>query len=152
MAELSTGKKRAPDTKIDLDFSYGIPDSFFDSEIDKLHFFRSLESVRDEKELDYSRDGFLEGRDKLPEGVENFFLLVRARIRLAKLKVASLRKMGNSYVFEFAEGTEVADLRKFLEIDTEGAFIFTGNGKIRVDTNEYSGDLDFLQKTVYSIS
>ena len=150
VAELSTGKKRAPDTKIDLDFSYGIPDSFFDSEIDKLHFFRSLESVRDEKELDYSRDGFLEGRDKLPEGVENFFLLVRARIRLAKLKVASLRKMGNSYVFEFAEGTEVADLRKFLEIDKDGTFVFTGNGKIRVETGEYSGDLDFLQKTVYS--
>lgn len=106
--------------------------------------------MRNEKELDYSRDGFLEGRDKLPEGVENFFLLVRARIRLAKLKVASLRKMGNSYVFEFAEGTEVADLRKFLEIDKDGTFVFTGNGKIRVDTTEYRGDLDFLQKTVYS--
>lgn len=150
VAELSTGKKRAPDTKIDLDFSYGIPDAFFDSEIDKLHFFRSLESVRDEKELDYSRDGFLEGRDTLPEGVENFFLLVRARIRLAKLKVATLRKMGNSYVFEFAAGTEVADLRKFLEIDKDGTFVFTGNGKIRVETSEYSGDLDFLRKTVYS--
>lgn len=152
VAELSTGKKRAPDTKIDLDFSYGIPDAFFDSEIDKLHFFRSLESVRDEKELDYSRDGFLEGRDTLPEGVENFFLLVRARIRLAKLKVATLRKMGNSYVFEFAAGTEVADLRKFLEIDKDGTFVFTGNGKIRVETGEYSGDLDFLKKTVGSIS
>ncbi|MDQ1343763.1 MAG: hypothetical protein QG650_483, partial [Patescibacteria group bacterium] len=150
IAELSSGKKRPPDTRIDLDFAYGIPDAFFDSEIDKLHFFRSLESVRDEKELDFAREGFLEGRPRLPEIVENLFLLVRARIRLAKFRVASLRKMGNSYVFEFAPGTEVADLRKFLEIDTEGAFTFTGNGKIRVETERYSGDLDFLKKTVYS--
>lgn len=84
--------------------------------------------------------------------MENFFLLVRARIRLAKLKVAALRKMGNSYVFEFAAGTEVADFRKFLEIDKDGTFIFTGNGKIRVELSEYSEDLDFLKRTVDSIS
>lgn len=84
--------------------------------------------------------------------MENFFQLVRARIRLAKFKVASLRKMGNSYVFEFAAGTEVSDFRKFLEIDKDGTFVFTGNGKIRVDTSEYQGDLDFLRRTVGSIN
>ncbi len=152
VAELSSGKRKPPETKIELDFAYGIPDAFFDSEIDKLHFFRSLESVRDEDELDFARNGFFEGREKLPENVENLFLLVRARIRLSKLRVASLRKTGNSYVFEFADGTDVGDLRKFLEIDRNGTFVFTGNGKIRVGTDEYSGDLDFLKKTVESCS
>ena len=53
---------------------------------------------------------------------------------MAKLKVASLRRMGNSYVFEFAAGTEVADLRKFLEIDKDGNASFAG------------GDMSWVQR------
>jgi transcription-repair coupling factor (superfamily II helicase) len=145
VAELRDGKKRAPDAKIDLDLSYGIPDSFFDSEIDKLHFFRSLESVSSLDELETARASFFDRTAILPEATENLFLLVRARIRLTELKVASLKRTGNSYVFEFAPGTAVADLRKFLEIDTKGEFVFTGNGKIRTETENFKSDADFLK-------
>ncbi len=142
--ELSLGKKRVPDAKIELDIPYGVPDAFFESEIDKIHFFRSLESVSDESELNAARAAF-GNSEALPAETENLFLLIRARIRLTALKVAILKRTGENYVFEFATGTAVSDLRKFLELDSRGDFTFVGNGKIRVEAAGYGGDAEFLK-------
>lgn len=85
IAELRHEKtKNASNVRIELDFPYSIPDSFFNSDIDKIHFFRSLESIVDEEALERARESFLEGRDSLPKSVENLFLMLLSRIRLAR--------------------------------------------------------------------
>jgi transcription-repair coupling factor (superfamily II helicase) len=50
--ELQSGKKESKvDTTIDLPISAYIPDEAFSSDIEKIHFYRELESVRSEEEL-----------------------------------------------------------------------------------------------------
>jgi transcription-repair coupling factor (superfamily II helicase) len=52
--ELKTGEKRSSflDIGIDLDISIVLDDSLFTSDIDKLNFYRNLESVESLAELD----------------------------------------------------------------------------------------------------
>lgn len=135
--------------RIELDIPYGIPDSYFTSDIDKLHFFRSLESVQSEKELDEARESFLEDRDELTQGTENLFLLIRARLLLAPYRIQVVRKNGKHYLFEFGNDVTLEILKKFLSCDPKGEFIFIGNGKIRTETEGYKNDVDFLNKIVY---
>jgi len=150
---------RGSDVRIELDIPYSIPDTYFTSEIDKLHFFRSLESVRTEKELDEARASFLEERDELTEDAENLFLLVRARLILSPYSVENVRKSGKHYFFEFKTGVTLEILKKFLssaDISATkrsgyGDFIFVGSGKIRTDSEAYENDVDFLKKTIYSL-
>ena len=143
--------KRGSDVRIELDIPYTIPDTYFTSEIDKLHFFRSLESVRTEKELDAARLGFLEERDELTKETENLFSLVRARLLLSPYMVENVRKSGRHYFFEFRTGVTLEILKKFLSSDSRGEYIFVGNGKIRTETEGYKNDVDFLEKIIYSL-
>lgn len=52
--ELQAGPKKPTqtDTVIDIPVSAFIPDEAFSSDIEKIHFYRELESVRDAEELD----------------------------------------------------------------------------------------------------
>jgi transcription-repair coupling factor (superfamily II helicase) len=72
------------DCKIELDLSYYISDDFFSSEVDKIAFFRNLESIENEEDLDYTYDTFKQGNDNLPEAVENLFLVLKTRLRMRK--------------------------------------------------------------------
>lgn len=116
--ELQSGKIPSKiDCKIELDISYFIEDDFFDSELDKIRFFRSIESMETLEDLEYSHRTFEEANETLPESFENLFLLLRTRIVLGQYNVQILKKVGSNYVFEFDPKTDVSVLRKFLELD-----------------------------------
>ncbi|MDD5197901.1 MAG: CarD family transcriptional regulator [Candidatus Gracilibacteria bacterium] len=144
--ELRSGKMpEKNDCKIELDISYFIDSDFFDSELDKIRFFRNIESVETLEDLEYTHKTFEEANEKLPESFENLFLLLRARIVFRKLKILSLKKTGSSYVFELDSSTEVPMVRKFLELDTTGDFVLINIHKIKVPTHVFKGDKDFLE-------
>lgn len=136
------------DCKIELDISYFIEDSFFDSELDKIRFFRNIESIDTLEDLEYTRQTFEEANETLPESFENLFLLLRARIVFRKFGVISLKKIGSSYVFELDPATEVPMVRRFLELDTTGDFVLVSVHKIKVNVKEFKGDRDFLETIV----
>ena len=143
---LKSGQSRQiPDCKIELDLSYYISDDFFASEVDKIAFFRNLESIENEQDLDYTHETFLQGNDELPEAVENLFLLLKTRIRMRKYGVVSLKKMMTNYVFEFDKSIDVSRLRNFLELDRNGDFVIVTAHKIRVETKHWRDAKAFLQ-------
>ena len=144
--ELRSGKKpEKNDCKIELDISYFIDNDFFDSELDKIRFFRNIEAVDTLEDLEYTHQTFKEANETLPETFENLFLLLRARIVFRKFGVVSLKKIGSSYVFELDPSTEVPMVRKFLELDTTGDFVLISVHKIKVDVKKFQGDRDFLE-------
>lgn len=134
------------DCKIELDISYFIESDFFDSELDKIRFFRNIESIETLEDLEYTHKTFEEANEKLPESFENLFLLLRARVIFKQFGVNSLKKIGSSYVFEFDSTVEVPTVRKFLELDTTGDFVLINIHKIKVDTKMFYGDRNFLEK------
>jgi transcription-repair coupling factor (superfamily II helicase) len=143
---LKSGQSRQmPDCKIELNISYYISDDFFASEVDKIAFFRNLESIENEEDLDFTYDTFRQGNDELPEAVENLFLILKTRLRMRKYGVVSLKKMMTNYVFEFDKSVDVAKLRSFLELDRNGDFVIVTTHKIRVETQHWHGPKEFLK-------
>lgn len=145
--ELRSGKiLKKNDCKIELNISYFIDNDFFDSELDKIRFFRNIESIETLEDLEYTHKTFEEANETLPKSFEHLFLLLRARVIFGKFGVVSLKKIGSSYVFEFDSTVEVPIVRKFLELDTTGDFILINIHKIKVDIKNFRGDKDFLEK------
>lgn len=59
MEELQTGTpRRSMDIKIELDLEFVLPDSLFNGEVDKIHFYRSLEGIDTIEELDIAKESF----------------------------------------------------------------------------------------------
>lgn len=144
--ELKTGQSRQRiDCKIELDISYYISDDFFASEVDKIAFFRNLESMENEADLDFTYNTFRQGFDELPEAVENLFLVLKARLRLAQYGVCLLKKVMHNYFFEFDRSTDVPKLRKFMELDRTGDFVIVTAHKVRVETKHWKNHKDFLK-------
>lgn len=144
--ELRSGKTlEKTDCKIELDISYFINDNFFDSELDKIRFFRNIESIDTLEDLEYTHKTFEEANEILPESFENLFLLLRARIIFRKFGVISLGKIGSSYVFELNPTVEVPMVRKFLELDTTGDFTLVSVHKIKVLVKNFKSDKNFLE-------
>ncbi len=144
--ELRSGKVLAKnDCKIELDISYFIEEDFFDSELDKIRFFRNIESIDTLEDLEFTYKTFEEANEKLPETFENLFLLLRARVIFRTLWVVSLKKIGSSYVFELDSSLDVQSVRKFLELDATGDFVLVSIHKIKVGVKFFKGDKDFLE-------
>ena len=57
ITELKEAKKARVWTKIELELSYLIEDSFFASEADKLSFYREIENIETLEELDEIEEG-----------------------------------------------------------------------------------------------
>ena len=56
--EIRHGKRKDEKCKIELDLSYAINDEYFDSELDKLSFFRDIDSIETLEDLDYAESTF----------------------------------------------------------------------------------------------
>lgn len=56
---MKSGKRKRENTKIELDLSYVLPEDFFDSDMDKLSFFREIEAIETLEDLDRMEETFL---------------------------------------------------------------------------------------------
>lgn len=99
--ELRNGKKTDDRCKIELELSYVIEDDFFDSELDKVSFFRDIDSIETLPDLDYAEATF--GGREMPESMGNLFLSLRSSIILTGYSVKKVSKIGNNYHFDFHE-------------------------------------------------
>ncbi len=144
--ELTSGKVRIPPCKIDLDISYQIPESFFENEIDKISFFRDIESIETQEDLDTVYENFTSGYSHIPPEMENFFLLMRTRILLQKYNIKSLKKIGMHYTCDFHESTKIETLKAFLETcDPKKYFALLSAHKARIDTRYFPSSIDLLR-------
>ncbi|EKE27620.1 MAG: hypothetical protein ACD_3C00186G0002, partial [uncultured bacterium (gcode 4)] len=132
--------------QIELNISYYISEDFFSSEADKLHFFRNIESIETLEDLDFAYKTFMEWNDKLPQEFENLFSLLKSRIMLSAYWVNSLKKVWQSYIFEFDKNTSVEKIREFLDVfDKWKDFALITVHKIKAETKLFKSDLDFLK-------
>ena len=140
---MKNGKKEQIACKIDLDLSYVVDDDEFDSKMDKLSFFRDIESIETLEDLDITESTFSSGHMK--ESMSNLFLMMRISILLKQYNVIRLSKLGNNYHFDFMEGTTPTILRSFLErFDKKHEMIIGSITKIKVETKLWKDPREFL--------
>lgn len=69
--------------KIELSISTALPSDTFDSDIDKLSFYRDIEAIDTLRDLEAVEETFLgkkRNQHTHENGLENLFLLLRTRI------------------------------------------------------------------------
>ncbi len=122
--ELQSGKKETRvDTVIDLPISAYIPDEAFSSDVEKIHFYRELESVRSEEEL-MEIIRVLETRIDISESaIDHLFLLIRTRLKLSELGIRRVHMQLGKYTLEWkTEWTATLEAMKALvKSDTKSA-------------------------------
>jgi hypothetical protein len=84
------------------------------------------------------------------EALNRLFLLLRARILLSKYRITSIKRVLGDFVFNFS-GATTAIIREFLELDQDGNFLVQNLERVKTSQKNYTNDLDFLQKLVYSL-
>lgn len=93
--------KRLQDCKIDLDISYYIAQDFFHNEMDKIHFFRDLETIESQEDLQHAYQDLLEEHGKLPSEITHLFFLLSAKLLFQEYGIIQIKKINRQYVFEF---------------------------------------------------
>lgn len=140
---IKNGKKEENQCKIDLELSYVIEESEFDSEMDKLSFFRDIESIETLEDLDIAESTF--AQSTMNESMSNLFLMMRVAIILKAYNVSRVSKLWNSYHFDFLEDTSPQILRNFLErFDRWHEMIISSVRKIKIETKHWKDVRSFL--------
>ncbi len=132
------------DTTIDLNISAYLEDDFFDSDLDKLNFYREIESISSLEELDELIEDFKEFSWELKEENKNLFRLLEVKIIAGEYKIQSIKRSGVSYEIIFRKDISLEDLRKFLDADTEVKFIVHSLQSLKSSCIKFRGDEDFL--------
>ena len=146
VSELKEEKKKRVLPKIELEIPYSIPDTFFQSELDKLNIYREVENIESIEELEEVEESI---QDSKIQTVQNLFTLLRTRLTLAEYGVTKLSKVGMNYVFDFRDDTEVRVIRNFLErFDTKKDMVLLSAKKIRVETRYWKSGEEFLESLI----
>lgn len=143
ISTIKNGKKDTNACKIDLELSYVIDADEFDSEMDRLAFFRDIESIETLEDLDMTESTFRTA--DMPEPMSNLFLMMRTSIIMRQYGVVRISKMGTQYHFDFRDDAAPAMLRAFLErFDTTRDMIIVSIHKIKVETRKWKDAREFL--------
>lgn len=156
--ELKDQKKKRTWTKVELELSIALSDLIFQSEADKLNFYRELENIETIEELESMEQDLLEradsqesatGEGSTSESITHLFLLMRARLLLSDYGVIRLSKIGMNYVFDFREDMDVEGVRRFLErFDRRSQYVLLSVKKVRVETRNWRDTAHFLESLV----
>lgn len=144
--ELQDGKKETPpECKIDLGISYFVADEFFHSHIDKIHFYRHLETIDTLEELQELYDTTVQDTESIPIELENLFLLSRARILFRSWWVKHVKKSLGNYVFIFQENNPQELLRKFLNADLQTHVVLASVQRATLKEQHFSSSIGLLE-------
>ncbi|MCD5380514.1 hypothetical protein LR004_01170, partial [Candidatus Gracilibacteria bacterium] len=135
-------------TKIDLQLDIGIPDAFFDSDLDKINFYREIESLTHEVDLenliaDFSVENNIS--ETLPEEMENFFMLLKVKLKSSQHLITQIKKVGINYQVDFKENITLEELKTFLDLDKEVKFVVTSTTRLRTPVKHFTNTENFLQ-------
>jgi len=148
---ISSTEKTIPqfkiNTKIDLQINFAIPDNYFDSDLDKINFYREIESVdklEDLKELveDFKQENNV---SEFPEEMTNFFNLLKLKIFASKYKIENIKKVWINYQLDFHSSANIEDLKKFLDLDKEVKFAVITPQRLRAKTKDFKNIEDFMK-------
>ncbi len=133
------------DTIVDLNIECFVNDDYFNSETDKINFYKEIESIENEDDLDLLIEDFKNINWILTKEEQNLFNIVKLRIKACKFKITSIKKVWINYQIEFDKDLKVDELKKFLELDKEVMFAVVTIDKIRTSIKNFENDKKFLQ-------
>ncbi len=143
----SNSKKLLIHTKIDLQLDIWIPDQYFDSELDKINFYREIESLTHEEDLQNLIEDFsLENNLKeLPEQMQNFFTLLTVKLKAQHYNIIHIKKVGVNYQLDFEKNTNLEELKRFLDLDLQVKFVVASLTRLRSSAKNFTNAEFFLQ-------
>ncbi len=134
-------------TKIDLQLDIGIPDSFFDSDLDKINFYREVESISNLNDLEWLIADFKQENNvnTFSKQTETFFTLLKIKLTAWKYNISHIKKVGINYQLDFASDTTLEQLKKFLDLDKEVKFVVITDKRLRSPVKHFTNPEFFLQ-------
>jgi len=135
------------DTKIDLMISAWIPDEYFLSETDKLNFYREIEMIQNNDDLEYLKESFFENTaiDNIPKETHSLFQLLECRIYCQKYMITNIKKVWVNYQISFDQRADIEVLKNFLKLDNEVKFIVSDAHRVRTGVKGFANDGIFIK-------
>lgn len=138
-------KNNIKETQIDLQISAYIDDKFFHSELDKINFYREIESLEEMEDLENIIQDFQEINEGLTDETKNFFSLLKIKILSQQYNISNIKKAGINYQVDFHENTHLDQLKQFLLLDKEVKFIVTNGTRLRSPTKSFKSIENFVE-------
>lgn len=132
------------DTSVDLNISAFIPENFFSSDLDKMNFYREIESITTIDELNEVIAWFKEVNPEFTPETENFFNLLKIKLSSYLYKVSTIKRVWINYQIDFKSWTPLEDVRTFLDLDKRVKFLVTTPERLRAEVKLFDSDLDFV--------
>lgn len=138
-------------TSVDLQIWAFIDNDFFDSELDKINFYREIESLEDIQDLENIISDFKEINPNISQETQNFFDLLEIKLKAPNYKITSIRKLWINYQIDFVEDIKLDELKWFLKLDNEVKFEVNKLHRLRASVKKFKNEYDFLQyiKTLF---
>ena len=130
---------------IDLNISAYISENYFSSELDKINFYREIESLNNIEDLNNIIEDFNNMNPDFSIETQNFFDLLKIKILSIKYKIKSIKKIWINYQIDFLENIKIEELKKFLVLDYNINFTVITWTRLRSETKRYNSDYNFVK-------
>ena len=139
--------KNKINTKIDLQINASIPDNYFDSDLDKINFYREVETINNLENLEELILDFKQENNVLefPEEMQNFFNLLKVKLKAWEKYIEHIKKVWINYQLDFHSTTTLEILRKFLDLDKEVKFAVITPQRLRTKVKDFKNAENFLE-------
>ncbi|MCH2188741.1 DEAD/DEAH box helicase [Candidatus Gracilibacteria bacterium] len=137
--------KPAIEARIDLNISAYIDNHVFQSELDKINFYREIENIDSLEELESMQRDFRSMSPELSAPTQNFFDLLTAKILAQNVGIIHIKKAGVNYQIDFHESITIPELQNFLSEDHKAYFAVITPHRLRTPTKHFENPQKFLQ-------
>jgi len=132
-------------TSIELQIWAYIDEQFFDWELDKINFYRELESLDTLEDLDEIIKDFMIINQDIPIETQNFFSLMKIKLKAPEYKIISIKRAGINYQIDFDSSADIPDIKKFLQLDSQVKFWVVSGFRLRSSSKNFQNEEWFLK-------
>ena len=132
-------------TSIELQIWAYIDEQFFDGELDKINFYRELEALDTLEDLDEIIKDFMTINEKIPLETQNFFSLLKLKLKAPDYKINAIKSAGINYQIDFDTSAQLPDIKKFLLLDEKVKFSVVNGYRLRSGKKNFQNDEAFLK-------
>lgn len=129
---------------IELNMSAFIPDDYFSSDLDKLNFYREIESISTLEWLSDVIFDFESINKDFWQETRNFFDILKMRFLSWKFWIKNIKKLWINYILDFEEENSLENIKLVLNKDKSTKFIIKTPQRLISSTKDFKDERDFL--------
>ncbi len=136
-------------TKIELNIDLNISEDYFESELDKLNFYREIENINSLDDLKEIKESFYQTSWHISKWLSNLFLLLEIKIFAQNHKIINIKKIWINYQINFLKNIKLEELKQFLDLDKQVKFIVKDLNTLRSPIKNFENEeklLEYLYK------